>query len=163
MADKHCELCDVSFTCSWARHSKGSGHIRRQQFKELERELEMLQDESVDLSVRVLRLADINAILKMKAPKGNNLLFGLNALWKSKRVDGRVEHRKLGLKDETRPKFEKMLNQLEARFVTYYPELRSIIKQLKEVRGEGENSFLSTTFLHTSSRHYMKAGVSECV
>jgi hypothetical protein len=133
MAERRCELCDISFTYSMAKHIEGWGHLRRQRFPELEREWEMLQDESVDLSVRVLRLAQINAILK--TPKGNSLLFTLaNGIWKSKRVDGRDEFRKLGRIDETKPKFEDMLNQLEARFVTYYPELCSTIKQLKEVK-----------------------------
>ncbi len=125
-AVKFCQLCGYSVAVNNYGHRQSKEHLRRKALEELEIECKKLEI-SADSLVLAHCLNRIDAILRKKVPNGNILLFHLGPrTWKNIRSVGPDEFRKKSLEDESKPKFENILGELEA-----YPALQTIINVLR--------------------------------
>ena len=144
----HCEFCDFPIL-SVSKHIKTKGHVRREEFKNLECKWEELR--RADASGSAAILAQLHTIL-LKNWSDNTLLFHVeSSSWKDFRSDGPDEFRRLHRKDETKLKMQAMLDELEALYSDTYPELKTAIKMLRTPQNVRVRTYLlhlvSSTFL----------------
>jgi hypothetical protein len=127
-----CEVCDFFIARnSISKHIKSRGHLRREEFKNLECKWEELKraDDSGSAAV----VAELQTILRKKMPD-NTLLFHLGpTVWKDIRTEGPEEFRQLHLRDEMKSKMQAILDDLGARYSDTYPELKNTINMLRNV------------------------------
>ncbi len=127
-----CEDCGFCIVGATSKHFTSRGHLRRQEFKTLQCELEKLR--RADLTDKVSCRALVNAviaILHKKMPDGA-LLFDLDPkFWKDIRREGPYDFRRQNHKDEIKPKLHGILDEFEAGFVDMYPELQIGINLLR--------------------------------